>query len=107
MLPRLLRPQFFFETSINSVSQSLGFNDHVLESSHGKPGGILVSYCPSKSLELKEKVTTKHSESLVVTDGLKCAVLKQDPDQAFLGRAVKEEQKHSQTYANMLCNALF
>ena len=54
-----------------------------------------------------DKVTTKHSESLLVTDGLKCAVLKQDPDQAFLGRAVKEEQKHSQTYANMLCNALF
>ena len=49
----------------------------------------------------------KKRQQNIVTDGLKCAVLKQDPDQAFLGRTVKEKQKHSQTYANMLCNALF
>ena len=47
-----------------SASQSLGFKDHVLESSHGQSAATLVSYCPSRSSELEETATTKHSDRL-------------------------------------------
>ena len=45
-----------------SASHSLGFEEHVLESSHGQSAASLVSYCPSRSLELEEKVITKPSD---------------------------------------------
>ena len=47
-----------------SASQSLGFEEHVLESSHGQSAASLVSYCPSRSSELEETATTKHSDRL-------------------------------------------
>ena len=47
-----------------SASQSLGFKDHVLESSEWQPAATLVSYCPTRSSELEVIATTKHSDRL-------------------------------------------
>ena len=47
-----------------SSSQLLGFKDRVFESSHGQSAATLVSYCPSRSSELEETATTKHSDRL-------------------------------------------
>ena len=47
-----------------SASQSLGFKDLVLESSEWQSAASLVSYCPSRSSELEETATTKHSDRL-------------------------------------------
>ena len=51
--PRLQRPP---------SSQSRGFKDHVLESSHGWLAAKVVSYCPSRTSELQPTVITKHSD---------------------------------------------
>ena len=37
-----------------SASQSIGFKDHVFESSHGQSAATLVNYCISRSSELEE-----------------------------------------------------
>ena len=47
-----------------SASQSLGFKDHVSESSEWQPAATLVSYCPTRSSELEVIATTKHSDQL-------------------------------------------
>ena len=47
-----------------SASQSLGFKDLVLESSEWLSAAILVIYCPSRSSDLVETATTKHSDRL-------------------------------------------
>ena len=47
-----------------SASQSLGFKDLVLESSEWLSAATLVSYCPSRSSEIVETATTKHSDQL-------------------------------------------
>ena len=58
--------QKWFEHHVQriSASQSLGFKDHVLEGSHGQSAATLVSYCPSRSLELEEVSIKKHSDRL-------------------------------------------
>ena len=38
-----------------SASQSLGFKDHILKSSHSQSATTLVSYCPSRSSEQKKQ----------------------------------------------------
>ena len=47
--------------SFFSSSWSRGFKDHVLESSHGWLAATVVSYCPSRLLELEQTVIKKHT----------------------------------------------
>ena len=47
-----------------SAIQSLGFKDQVLKSFHGQSAATLVSYCPSRSSELRETAITKHGNRL-------------------------------------------
>ena len=57
-------------------SQSLGFEVHVLESSHGCLAAPMVSYCPSRTSELQPTVITKHSDWL---DGGRCRRMEHEP----------------------------